>query len=92
MPEYVLAVLRQWMGRRCRRRVLVRSQGRERSMPNRWWGETCPKRHLRRQRDFKSCRNFRTAATLLAEPFDLALIAAVGFGAIAAFFAILTAE
>jgi hypothetical protein len=46
-----------WMGRLCRRRVLVRSQGRERSMPNRWWAETCPKRHLRRQRDFKSSRN-----------------------------------
>jgi hypothetical protein len=35
---------------------------------------------------------FRTAATLLAEPLDLVLIAAVGFGAIAVFFAVLTAE
>ena len=34
---------------------------------------------------------FRTAAVLLEEPFDLALFAAVGFGAIAMFFAILTA-
>jgi hypothetical protein len=33
---------------------------------------------------------FRTAAALLSEPFDLVLIAAVGFGAIAVFFAILT--
>ena len=34
---------------------------------------------------------FKTAAALLEEPFDLALYAAVGFGAIAMFFAILTA-
>jgi hypothetical protein len=34
---------------------------------------------------------FKTAAALLEEPFDLALFAAVGFGAIAMFCAILTA-
>jgi hypothetical protein len=34
---------------------------------------------------------FRTAAAPLEEPFALALFAAVGFGAIAMFFAILTA-
>jgi hypothetical protein len=34
---------------------------------------------------------YKTAAGLLPQPFDLALIAAVGFGAIAMFFAILTA-
>jgi hypothetical protein len=34
---------------------------------------------------------FRTAAAMLEEPFALALFAAVGFGAIAMFFAILTA-
>jgi hypothetical protein len=34
----------------------------------------------------------RRLATLLAEPLDLVLIAAVGFDAITAFFAILTAE
>jgi hypothetical protein len=35
---------------------------------------------------------FITAAALLEEPFDLALFTAVGFGAIAMFFAILTTE
>ncbi len=35
---------------------------------------------------------FRTAAALLEQPFDLVLFAAVGFGALAVFFAILTAE
>ena len=34
---------------------------------------------------------FKTAAALLEEPFDLALFAAVGFGAMPTFFAILTA-
>jgi len=34
---------------------------------------------------------YKTAAGLLPQPFDLALLAAVGFGAIAMFFAILTA-
>jgi hypothetical protein len=34
---------------------------------------------------------FTTAAALLEDPFNLALLAAVGFGAIAMFFAILTA-
>jgi hypothetical protein len=90
MPEYVLAILRLagwaayvagvfWLTRMAAKRV----------------GLTASKRKLALYAILVGGVMFNvvvfiTAAALLEEPFDLALFAAVGFGAIAMFFAILT--
>ncbi len=91
MPEYVLAILRLagwaayvvgvfWLTRMAAKRV----------------GLTTSKRKLTLYAILVGGVMFNvvvfiTAAALLEEPFDLALFAAVGFGTIAMFFAILTA-
>jgi hypothetical protein len=92
MPEYVLAILRLggwgayvagvfWLARMAAKRASLTAGGRRLALYA-----------ISVVGGILNLIVFRTAATLLAEPLDLVLIAAVGFGAITAFFAILTAE